>query len=303
MAYEPNIIEKDLQRDCIAHLDVPQSALETPAAYSSQIAYRAALMSWLTYAIFEETDYDPKRDFVPSLSNRGGRRLFVPDFLRERDWEYFTVDTYYVKALGLKLPNAIFVAFRGTKSFFDWMQNAKIKKHYLPREYFRDGQVFLHRGFYQLGRSVFPAVSHKLAKFGDRDVPTFVCGHSLGGALACLFAADRYTPYSYHSASCFDSVYSLAAPRYGGGQLLDYLQRPHHRITMDGDLVPKLPPKRLGFEHDTFALEIKDAQNGGKKPLVRRIRNTLASTAGRITPSGLISAHNIERYIKALEPT
>ena len=102
------------------------------------------------------------------------------------------------------------------------------------------GMGTVHGGFleaYQLMKSKFgdkiDAVRGGLIKRGK---PLFICGHSLGGALALLYSAEMKT---------FNPVlYTYGMPRTFS-RLAGYLLKDvtHYRHVNDNDLVPQIPPE------------------------------------------------------------
>ncbi|KAH6581419.1 hypothetical protein BASA61_009075, partial [Batrachochytrium salamandrivorans] len=75
-------------------------------------------------------------------------------------------------------------------------------------------------------------------------------GHSLGGALASLAAAD----YVNHESgdTSYVSVYSYGEPRIGNSQWADWfdnLPLASYRVTSQSDPVPRLPPYMMGYRH------------------------------------------------------
>ncbi|EBM4472291.1 lipase family protein [Salmonella enterica] len=102
------------------------------------------------------------------------------------------------------------------------------------------GMGDVHGGFleaYQLAKRKFgdklSGVQESLAKGGKK---LFVCGHSLGGALALLYAAEMkvFNPvlYTYGMPRTFS--------RLAGHLLRDIT---HYRHVNDNDLVPQIPPE------------------------------------------------------------
>lgn len=126
-------------------------------------------------------------------------------------------------------PHAVLV-FRGTNDLRDWYTNLRVATESWPA----GGAV--HTGFAAALRQVWPQVCDALTSL---SLPTFVTGHSLGGALATL-AATRAE---------FAAAYSFGAPRVGDAAFWQSLRCPMHRVVNDRDVVPTLPPSSLGYQH------------------------------------------------------
>lgn len=74
-----------------------------------------------------------------------------------------------------------------------------------------------------------------------------VTGHSLGGAMAILCAADLKNLFGN-----VDSTYTFGQPRVGNPAFASWFQSTHpntFRLVDYADIVPHLPPSNLGFVH------------------------------------------------------
>ena len=109
------------------------------------------------------------------------------------------------------------------------------------------------KGFLESYRDVrqpiLTAVQSSTAAHPDYQV--IVTGHSLGGALANLCAADLR---NQHVSPLVD-LYTFGAPRTGDQDLAAYItaqapaQGANYRVTHRDDPVPRVPPKSLGYGH------------------------------------------------------
>lgn len=88
----------------------------------------------------------------------------------------------------------------------------------------------------------------KIKGFADTK-PTLLTGHSLGGALASL--AGLYFKEEYGLDAL--GIYTFGQPKIGGVTFVTcYLEEINERIyphVNDEDVVPKVPPRALGFRH------------------------------------------------------
>jgi hypothetical protein len=124
-----------------------------------------------------------------------------------------------------------------------------------------------HSGFWQSWQEAKPKVLEVITsarkKFPKNKI--IVTGHSLGGAISTIAAADLRSsgiPVDLvndgsltRSPSLTSIQYSFGAPRVGNQLLADYVQKPktelggNFRVTHYNDPVPRLPPAFLGYAH------------------------------------------------------
>lgn len=93
----------------------------------------------------------------------------------------------------------------------------------------------VHRGFNQAFLSVKPQVLSHLKELAD--IPLYITGHSLGGALATLATW-------YISADALAACYTFGSPRVGDGGLMNHFRTPIYRIVNGADPVPFVPPAK-----------------------------------------------------------
>lgn len=138
--------------------------------------------------------------------------------------------------------NNIIVVFRGSDDLKDWFANFQAVREPGPLE-----KSKAHEGFQD---ALYPAVlrlTEVLNKFNVTDKKLWVTGHSLGGALASLYAGmlieNGYDVYG---------IYTFASPRPGDGRFAEELNKriegPHYRVVNNGDIVPHVPPEPF-FSH------------------------------------------------------
>jgi triacylglycerol lipase len=137
------------------------------------------------------------------------------------------------------------LVFRGTADLRDWLTNLRVA----PVPWQRGGRV--HEGFARGLAYVWRDVEPALRRL---DVPAFVAGHSLGGALATVAAAQHE----------FAAAYTFGAPRVGDAAFWRTLRCPLYRVVNGKDVVPTVPPRRLGYAHGGELHEL------GTTPLERR---------------------------------
>jgi hypothetical protein len=147
----------------------------------------------------------------------------------------------------------VVLAFRGTQVFNPGDPPRKFRA--VAANLLTDGDVgrvelddgsLVHRGFH---RATCALVS-SLRASGLVDAPRrwWLCGHSLGGAIAVL-AADALHALPGQTVA---GVLTLGQPRVGDARhaaRLSALPFPILRIVHGCDAVPAIPPERLGFAH------------------------------------------------------
>ena len=132
-------------------------------------------------------------------------------------------------------PGMAVVCFRGTTDARDWMTNLDARKSPVFDSSGNRMLGYVHEGFHHAYKSVEPQIHEHLE--GVEDLPLYIVGHSLGGALATLatwyLAGDRL-------AAC----YTFGAPKVGDSGLGDRFRTPIYRIVNGADPVPFVPPSR-----------------------------------------------------------
>jgi pimeloyl-ACP methyl ester carboxylesterase len=311
------------------------------AAFHVNTALVCASLCRLTYIAFREADFDPERDHIPidgAFADGQGATVDVTELLRFGDFGErfsFAIDTYFVKIVGVRIDDAIFVAFRGTKGLKDWLINLHATTETMNLHAWEGrGQQKLdvHSGFMKLTGQIRRGVIREVAKIVEAirspssgSVPQVVaCGHSLGGALALLFSARfnevdvEYDEPFFRRRSIvrsernhlglgndgvrIDSIYSFGAPMVGKNLYAASLNVTHHRIVADMDLVPNLPSGAVGFEHDTDALVL--SESGPRGAVVRQHGNAAKALRGTLfkrNPLGRAFAnHSVDLYLRRL---
>jgi len=129
-----------------------------------------------------------------------------------------------------------YIVFRGTKGLGDWIANMKIYQSRKPY-----GRV--HRGFLNafsvVQSEVFAALTR--ARFFDRKV--YIAGHSLGGALAVIGAAQANFEIG---ETPIHGIYTFGMPKTCNRKCARYIHSVFNsrllRFVNNEDLVTKIPP-------------------------------------------------------------
>jgi hypothetical protein len=138
----------------------------------------------------------------------------------------------------------IIVAFRGTASLDNWVTNLNYKT--ISTDLCNGCTA--HGGFWQSWldsrKDVRAAVKQLVRLYPNYKIAA--TGHSLGGAIASLAAAQlRNDGYNV-------ALYSFGSPRIAGSKLSDYITNQaggNYRVTHWNDLIPRIPPIAFGFVH------------------------------------------------------
>lgn len=188
-------------------------------------------------------------------------------------------------------PGHGILAFRGTEALKpgddwrrlgavarDWWTDARVRQVGSPH----GGRV--HAGFEHALAALWPQVA-PLLPLAPR---WWLCGHSLGGALALLAAARLVD-----AGATLAGVVTFGQPRVGDATLAARLQAlPLLRVVNACDLVPEMPPEALGYRH-AGSLRHLDADRAARYR--DRVRDYLAQLplalqhgAGALTPVELV---------------
>ncbi|QEH33147.1 Lipase (class 3) [Aquisphaera giovannonii] len=128
-------------------------------------------------------------------------------------------------------PGAVLLAFRGTEQLADWLANLNVI--YTTRPY---GTV--HRGFLGAFQVVEPQLRIALGGFRGRKL--LLTGHSLGGALAMIAAAE------WQGTFPIDRIYTYGQPAVGRSSYVSFMESHYDgkifRFVNDDDVVPQVPP-------------------------------------------------------------
>jgi triacylglycerol lipase len=241
----------------------PQSGNGAPPAFDPQAtnfsAANALLLAKLSNAAY--LDEQPARDAVKQLGLTG--------FIWIDLTEYFT-DVY---AIALGGPGFVVIAFRGTKSFDDWMTDLKATPVGFPWIFAGGPDVGdIHAGFghalVDAWNRINSAISNliptpDIAPDMPQQPTLWLTGHSLGGALAVL-AGAALSMWAGAPIRSVSGIYTFGQPRVGLFRFCgnyDHLLRDRtFRFVNNQDLVPRVPFR--GWDYADLGQLIHFDQNG-----------------------------------------
>ena len=126
------------------------------------------------------------------------------------------------------------LCFRGTQQLRDWVTNINCETQPISDPNGDAGIVGnMHKGFHDAYKSVEESIADRLG--GTEDLPLYITGHSLGGALAVVATW-------YQSSQRLAACYTFGAPKVGDDQLQGRFKTPIYRVVNAADPVPFVPP-------------------------------------------------------------
>jgi len=136
----------------------------------------------------------------------------------------------------------IIVAFRGTEpnKFSDISADLEITK-----EKSMSGEGYVHEGFKEEVDKLWKKLQSRFKRtIEDGHRTVWICGHSLGAAMATIFAS--------RVEQVFDNsikLYTYGSPRCGGKKFINSISNiPHKRFVNNNDIVTCVP-SRIRFKH------------------------------------------------------
>jgi len=109
-----------------------------------------------------------------------------------------------------------------------------------------NGHGLVHNGFQEEVNKVWDTITASLNKMKLDGKNLFVCGHSLGGAMATI-ATSRL-------GDKVNALYTYGSPRVGTRSFVkSFAQIPHYRHVNNNDMVTKVPFALMGYKHHSKA--------------------------------------------------
>ena len=152
---------------------------------------------------------------------------------------------------------------------------------------------WVHNGFQNELEKVWPNVNTMFRDNG-KNKELFICGHSLGGAMATV-AASRLNP---------TALFTYGSPRVGTKKFCANITCEHHRHVNNNDIVTKVPFAIMGYKHHGDLRYINFYGNIRKMTKWQRVKD---GWRGRVTawkkkqPFDGARDHGMQNYVKYLE--
>ena len=150
-----------------------------------------------------------------------------------------TFDRKDTQAILVKNKKNLILAFRGTER--GSLKDIKTDIKAVTKACETDGKI--HSGFHEAYEQVALDIENALDTEEFENMPLFITGHSLGGALA-MIAAKEIT-HKGGNAAC---LYFLVSPRVGDEVWISNIKTPLYRVVNAADCVTMLPPGAVPLE-------------------------------------------------------
>lgn len=219
-----------------------------------------------------QNDIKPKYEQIGTI--RVGKDI-IPDYEDlDVDWGFDSVDSFeaaltvmqgYTQRFTETLSNSVRYSFsnllmgyglcatdnshglivlRGTVSLNEWLNNMNYQL--VPFNFADEQHGRVHNGFRDIYKGIRGAF-YKLFQEFDDDMPVYLVGHSLGGAVSQLAALDLCLRHPERAEQL--QVYAFASPRAGNSTFAEaynqYVQTSYRIVNMC-DVVPFVPFTELG---------------------------------------------------------
>jgi len=156
--------------------------------------------------------------------------------------------------------NITVLCFRGTEP--DEISDILADLKAFPRKSFND-KGLVHRGFRGELDKVWPEIEKTLEEFPNSRI--YVCGHSLGAAMATLATARMQTRVW--------ALYTFGSPRVGTRKFVKGLYTKHFRVVNNNDIVTRVPPRFMFYRHHGELVYINHYGNIRKLTPWQRIKD------------------------------
>jgi len=213
-----------------------------------------------------------------------------------RDKANITDNKYNTRIKIVEKNKSIYICFRGSTNLKDWKTN--LDKSLITNLHNYD-MYSIHTGYYKRYISISDKIHNYLKKKEFDEL--YVCGHSLGGALAtiCCFDLVINNIIKNKKISCI----TFGSPRIGDTNLTKIYNKNNiqtYRIVLSGDPVPKLPLDG-NYIHLTSSYYLKNNKIYNKPNKLYVAYKRLLTNICDVDYS--LKNHTMEKYIETLNKT
>ena len=158
----------------------------------------------------------------------------------------------------------------------------------------------VHKGFKEEVDELWPMIEEDVARKVNCTKNLWICGHSLGGAMATIIANRAECNIDLNNPV---ELYTYGSPRVGWPTYVKSFNTVHHRWKNNNDIVTTVPLAIMGFRH-CGELHYLNAYGNVRKPtgwqmFKDRLRGMwMGIKRGQIDN---FSDHSMENYINYLE--
>jgi len=149
----------------------------------------------------------------------------------------------------------LLIVFRGSESATDYKSNSAFYQSPAP-DYLKVPGGWIHDGMKATYNRFREVLLTSYQAFGGKDKPIYITGHSLGGSLAVLAALD----FANQGAN-IGSIYTFGQPKIGnpafGNRIQTLFKESFHRINVESDITPRVPPAKESAHAFSKILSIK----------------------------------------------
>ena len=243
-----------------------------------------------------------------------------------------TVDAMYINTTAYLTQSCcgrvVILSYRGTPpaSLVTWLGDADVGSESMR---IGDDVVPVHSGFYRNFRATRLEIMEQLSiamqgrsladpakKLAGPMQALYVTGHSLGGALAVLFALSLCAPELRPIGDRLRAVYTFGQPMTVGEPLPDAAREMSSKIfrhVLARDIVPLLPPAGWGtfahigneyrYENNAWRVQKKALQPLNVREIPKAMVTALAPMKRASAAQYTAAVHPPHHYISALRPS
>ena len=182
----------------------------------------------------------------------------------ERQFErlgFSSVETFErdgLRACVCKDDTKVAVVFRGSDNLRNWITNIKIASKPL-----KTGSV--HFGFHESTMKFYDDITKRISDFGGKKKKLIVTGHSLGGAMALLYAYEATIRNDLEVSSLITFGQPLCLDKGIAVEVQSLFQERYRRFVNEKDPVTRLIPT---FKHTGVRLHLTETGVRVNKPVM-----------------------------------